>query len=610
MWVVGATLFALVLPAGFLGAPTPAYALDIGGLGGVAAQCLTTSLLQGFLGGIGGALGGIVSGGAKVPVLDSSNLAQNKITQANTSYPKQKEGVWDCLAWGAAKVIIAELGASVIEWIDQGFEGNPSFIDDPSGFFLDIADREAAAFIFQNDLGFLCDPLKLPGIGGLSLDVQIRRGLFNKYFGGGPYGRGRLACNLTSIVENLSNAPAFLSGDPQAGAAAGWDDWFTITQVPTNNMYGAMQAAQVQMHERVSGSQAFNQMVADWNSGFKSVTNEIGEQILPGDFIKNEFTEMFGSDRRALDVADELNEIIAGIFSALLNQGLTQGLSSFASGTGGQTSFSSRMRDFANNPDLATVDNSAINQIFDQTAQQWNSQSQTTESNLAGALAAAGLASGHYAPVQTQEIAVPEGDLSQKNPASIGNIQTASAAMDGSQYTSSRSSCGNCNDTYTLSNWFNIRFPNTAARIDEIQLTARDVNRGPWYAIFTDENNINYRVDFVAPDGTRNFANSSSYNLVVPENYTYTPNTTTTGINAKPATTHFGQAIATASSPANLRLIPMKNVQLFGQITALQITEMTLYRHLLPEVDAYGFITSLDADATTGKADVNPRTDT
>lgn len=312
------------------------------------AGCAGNFIGQKIFGAIGGligsAFGGITGGGAQVPVLDNQNLSQNTQTRTNSDDQVVKEDFLDCLAWTAAKYLICEIGAQVIDWVESGFEGNPAFIDDPGGFFLDIADQAAASFLFDPEqLAFLCSPIK-------GLDFQIRIGLFYKYFGSTNRNR---SCSLTDIINNLSNTDNFLSGgfdvdvNGTRRAPANWDTWLTITQVPENNMYGAAVRAEQNLADQVSGQTEFNKMIAGWNDGFKSVTDSLGKAIFPGDFIKSEFKDMFGSDRRALEAADELSEVLSKLAGALFNQAFSSGMASLGKGTNGEPSFSSRMRSLA-----------------------------------------------------------------------------------------------------------------------------------------------------------------------------------------------------------------------------------------------------------------------
>src|SRR5258706_4113389 len=55
----------------------------------------------------------------------------------------------DCLngiAYTLAKIVLAKLTASSLNWINSGFNGSPTFVQDPGSFFKSIADEEVSTF--------------------------------------------------------------------------------------------------------------------------------------------------------------------------------------------------------------------------------------------------------------------------------------------------------------------------------------------------------------------------------------------------------------------------------------------------------------------------------
>ena len=323
---ITAIVMVIALPVSSLLVPKPVEAQNItGALAGGIAGCVG-SMLSGYLGGlISGLFGGIgAAGGSNVPVGEVPSKPRLAETARATTYNQNKEGCIDTLAWTLAKLAIQEITASTISWINQGFEGNPSFISDPANFFLQIADSAAAQFIFGDQLAFLCSPFR-------TMLPQIKLSLFYKYFQT-SFSRSNRSCGISDIARNFQNAPAFLSGNQTAAAAVGWDTMLAITQVPDNNMYGAALKAEVGLGIQVSGATALNKTVADWNKGFKSLSKEVSGGLAkiistPGSFVQDQLYNVMGSDVRQLEIADELSESISAVVGALVNKLLEGGLS-------------------------------------------------------------------------------------------------------------------------------------------------------------------------------------------------------------------------------------------------------------------------------------------
>ena len=154
----------------------------------------------------------------------------------NHEMQQLKSFVYDHLANLIVKQLLHQMTASVINWINSGFQGNPSFISDPQGFFLDVGDQISGAFLSQ-DTG----PLKnLCGSLGTNISLTLALGqTFNN--------NARYTCTFGSIFNNVKNIPnntyingrsltSFMNGDFSQG---GWKGFIQLTQNPQNNGTGA-----------------------------------------------------------------------------------------------------------------------------------------------------------------------------------------------------------------------------------------------------------------------------------------------------------------------------------------------------------------------------------
>ena len=59
-------------------------------------------------------------------------------------------------------MIIRQFTLSVVNWINSGFKGNPSFVTNTEQFLLNTADITVGDFLMNEPaLDFLCDPFKI-----------------------------------------------------------------------------------------------------------------------------------------------------------------------------------------------------------------------------------------------------------------------------------------------------------------------------------------------------------------------------------------------------------------------------------------------------------------
>ena len=65
------------------------------------------------------------------------------VTDATTH---SKESCLDTIAYTAAKIVLAKITQSTLNWINSGFQGSPTFVQNPGSFFASIANESLSYF--------------------------------------------------------------------------------------------------------------------------------------------------------------------------------------------------------------------------------------------------------------------------------------------------------------------------------------------------------------------------------------------------------------------------------------------------------------------------------
>ncbi|MFP4616887.1 MAG: hypothetical protein ACLFNR_01865, partial [Candidatus Paceibacterota bacterium] len=220
-----------------------------------------------------------------VPVHDKANTMTNQ-TNAKTNAGHLKNDAWHTGKWYAKeyvldgaiwefakKIIMDEIKQTMMSWASDGFDGEPSFVENPSNFFgglgISIADR-----YINDNLSFLCDDFK----------TEIEATLKYRYQENESHEQN-LECTLDDAMANLSSIyDDFTSGDFYEG---GYEALFAITQNDRNNPYGAYRRASENIDNEIARQSKLAQMELEWGSGFFS-GREGGAITMPGDIGKEQ----------------------------------------------------------------------------------------------------------------------------------------------------------------------------------------------------------------------------------------------------------------------------------------------------------------------------------
>lgn len=306
----------------------------------------------------------------------------------NITMQHVKDYVTDKLAYDAAGLLLQQVTDSVVNWINTGFEGNPSFLTDPQSFFLDTADQLTGAFIGNTGaLSRLCSPF--------SVDVRLSLALDTANTPSRRY-----ICTLGSIIDNVRNSTISGGGDVSvngytAGSVGGsatiegftggdfrqggWPAFIAMTTQPQNNIQGAYLQAKSDLEYQIATRQNDIQLDINLGSGFLSkqecedvitfyaediksgsiyeimagyentglnkkisadgsVTYQSCKTLTPGSVISSAINKSLGIPQDRLNMADSINKIANALFSQLITRVLQGGLLSAGGGRGGNTS--------------------------------------------------------------------------------------------------------------------------------------------------------------------------------------------------------------------------------------------------------------------------------
>lgn len=191
---------------------------------------------------------GTISGGVTAGATPVSAVA-NTSTAVLTGADHLKKFVLDPIAYGIAKMIIKQLTAQTVNWINSGFKGNPAFVTDPNSFFLNVGDQMAAQVLSNTSLSRLCTPFR----------AQVRLAIAKNYLTEDRIG----SCTLGQIADNFDNfTNNFSSG--------GWDAFFSVTQNSQNNPYGSYMNTKHQLAIDVAAVGVKYQKQLEQGNGFLS----------------------------------------------------------------------------------------------------------------------------------------------------------------------------------------------------------------------------------------------------------------------------------------------------------------------------------------------------
>lgn len=314
----------------------------------------------------------------KVEASANPNLAITvPIYEWGSLVTEPKEGIFgsgfglDWIGYTLAKLALSSMTNSIVNWINSGFEGGPTFVTNPGAYFEDLAQQASGAFIHQLGMeDLLCSPFKVPILAALEFNYSVPS-------------MGKFQCTLDAAAENWQKNWDDFQADYLNG---GVERFLSISTNQQNNPYGAYLLALDEAESRRASAAERGKLEVGWGSGFVSLkeceggksqedfcinvcdnsVENYGEgdedwnlchedcmadsmsdselcsmsggnlsNTTPGKIIADQLTLNLGSSVRQMELADEIGESLAAIFNALINQLITSGLDSLSNSSGG-----------------------------------------------------------------------------------------------------------------------------------------------------------------------------------------------------------------------------------------------------------------------------------
>lgn len=276
-----------------------------------------------------------------------------------------KELTADGIAYGLARTAIQQMVQQTVAWINSGFNGEPAFITDLSGFLGDVAGQVVADTIDGSDLAFLCSPFEL--------DIKIA--LATQYTSASQGQQPQ--CTLDEVTDNIEG---FINGSFNEG---GWPAWFELTQGSSNDPNKALFEAELMIDAAIRDAQGNALVELDWGDGFQSYKYcpntdvQSGAEadctiVTPGQSIANSLNTAVGAGVDQLITADEVNEIIGALIGQLSQTILTGtygllglgGSSTYTDTTYGSDGTSSYLEATAQEDVALILDTTATDQLY------------------------------------------------------------------------------------------------------------------------------------------------------------------------------------------------------------------------------------------------------
>ena len=194
-----------------------------------------------------------------INVNNEINAGNKKLDDINKSTGELNENDTCLKSVGrlVTKMLLQKITVSTVEWINNGFEGKPLFLQDPGKFFGDIGKNEFLKFKSEID-----DPYLYP-FGRNFLKNQVLS-LNNRFNENARYSLNELIQQTTPQYDAISFGSNFSYG--------GWAAWNALTQVPANKPLGFNIIATTEISARLKGTTFSKgeevQSVLDQSGGF------------------------------------------------------------------------------------------------------------------------------------------------------------------------------------------------------------------------------------------------------------------------------------------------------------------------------------------------------
>ncbi len=250
----------------------------------------------------------------------AENVAQTALESASAASDaalETKEYVLDPLVALAKEALIQQVTKSIVDWINSGFKGGPSFVQDFGGTMEEVANEAAGKFIEESDFSFLCN----------SFDVKLALGLSRSEY------KNEYDCTLDDVVGNVDD---FINDFSQGGISG----FLELTTETNNNPYSQVLGAQAELAARMRSAEEEKDKEIAAGKGFLSkkeceMVPKEGEGegegddleehctiTTPGDVTNSQLNDWLGSSLGQLEVADEIDEIVSALGAQLAQKAM------------------------------------------------------------------------------------------------------------------------------------------------------------------------------------------------------------------------------------------------------------------------------------------------
>ena len=247
-----------------------------------------------------------------------------------------------------SKMLLQKLTLSTVNWINSGFDGKPSFLQDRGKFFGDIAKNEILQF-----------GIEIQGINPYSKDWLRNQALAykTKFADNARYSLEEMIAQTNPDCRDKNGIQVRCDiAFSQDFSQGGWNAWTALTQVPANNPLGTKLMFDNEIQKRLAGTtqstaedirdalKEANGFLGDLRcvdnydndthisqqqkretleAGGKDPCTEAGNSwkyVTPGSMIAKAATDVMGYQNNSLLNVEDLNDAVAAVLDAILNQ--------------------------------------------------------------------------------------------------------------------------------------------------------------------------------------------------------------------------------------------------------------------------------------------------
>ncbi|HVW82978.1 MAG TPA: hypothetical protein VHC68_03495 [Candidatus Paceibacterota bacterium] len=194
--------------------------------------------------------------GGNGTIQETISAAANPVTANSTLLSQVKGYVLDPIAHALAQLVLQQITASVVNWINgTGSGGSPLFVTNLSLYLRSVADNQALSFIAE--IGTQSNSPFAAVIAS-----SLRTNYLQSSSAAGFWSANQ--CTLYAVSPNINS---YLAGNFSQG---GWGAWFSLTTQPQNNPYSLYYRSQAELAARVAGAQGQASTQLGYSNGFFS----------------------------------------------------------------------------------------------------------------------------------------------------------------------------------------------------------------------------------------------------------------------------------------------------------------------------------------------------